>query len=122
MMTLVTIFTALVLPIMAADQMDLHVPLGHYIHGRDVAETPTLVLSADSFPTTTIGLLGVPLVLSQTPSPTATATGKVGNAISQEGTFSTSISLTPSTATSTHSTSSSTFGVVGSPLSTSSAS
>ena len=81
MLTLTTVFAvtaALVFPVMASDPIRVH-KLPPYIEPRgvlqtrDVQQTPTLVLSQSpntKYPIDTIGIVGEPLVLSQSPSPT----------------------------------------------------
>jgi len=142
MLTFAALFavtSAFVLPIMASDPVRVHA-LPPYMQPRGVLitrgiETPTLVLSQTptkgDYPTITIGILGEPLVLSQSPSPTPAgdagqqSDGVVGTALAQAGkvaspvsqdssnTFSTKINL-PTNAPSSTTTSA---GIVATPVS-----
>lgn len=149
--TLLALMSALVLPIMASDPFGLHAQIRPYLQPRGILETravlprdrqtPTLILSETpktDYPTETIGIVGEPLVLSQSPSPTPTLAaagkvaeptsqggvvgtvvaqvGKVAEPISQENTFSTAIQLPTNTAQSV----STATGLVGSPIASSS--
>ena len=142
MLTLAALFaliSAFVLPVMAFDPFNLHAQLRPYIQPRALV-TRDLVLSEtpnQNVPTETIGYLGVPLQFSHSPSPTLAQAGKLGVPIQltsatsattvvqagnvakpvNQGTFSTSITLPTNKPTSTSAPS----GVVGSPVSSSTA-
>ena len=81
-LSLVIIVSALLLPAVMASS-DLHPHVRAYVQQRD------LVLR-DASPTTTAGIVGVPIVVSQSPSPTTKITGQVGVPLNQPGTTATS--------------------------------
>lgn len=140
MLTLATVFaitSAFVLPIMASDPIRVHKfpryiePRG-VLQTRDIAQTPTLLLSQTpgKYPVETIGIVGEPLALSQAPSPTPTlaaaakvneplqqTSGVVGTSTSKDtNTFSTEINLYTTNPTSTATSN----GIVATPVSSSS--
>jgi len=82
-LSLVIIVSALLLPAIMASS-DLHPHVRAYVQQRD------LVLRDDASPTTTAGIVGTPLALSQSPSPTTEVTGQVGVPLNQPGTTTTS--------------------------------
>src|SRR5579862_414635 len=156
MLTLATViavsFAFLFPAVMGFNPFDLHAQIRPYIQPRALV-TRDLVLPRSpnqAVPTETIGFLGIPLAVTQTPSPTLAQQGKVGAALQQtqtpgaslhatagvhgttvvqagkvaepsgQVTFFTSIALPTNTAHATTSSTATSTGVVGSPVSSSS--
>jgi hypothetical protein len=110
---LMAVIAVLSLPITASNPIEIHGHVEPYLQPRAV-DTPTLVLSETPrapHPTMTIGIVGVPLVFSATPTPTLAAENKdgivgtplaqagkeVGSPVHEDGALSTDLALSSST-------------------------